>query len=885
MRISRWCYLAIAAALVAAFVAPATASALLVNGYGQQFAGTAVCISCHNTPNADYNNTSHGLFSIPTADPSASSTPGAGMWPAGRIGAGATLQAPDVAFTLGAGTGLREYLAIGANVLGSVPSTWGAATMVNGLEWDPAEPTDFEYALDDYNPASNGITYGAYTCGNCHNVGWTAAGKKPLSGNFTGSALATMNAWATPAGSDPTAIASYIPGASIGCERCHGTGLAAASDAGGHWLSGVKIVGFNTPTTFPAARASSFKLLDSQVCGQCHGSFKGGNITGFTPDNTITAPTVGVTGGFVTPYYGATINANAFGATRTTDVPDQAAFEASSGLQASSKFFPNGENKSLKHVYYTEWGMSKHSWRSQLTSVSPNATAYQQTGASHFTPKTGGTQQLLCNRCHTGEGFLKRKLAVDTPAGFGNIMSTIPETTSTEGFLGQECADCHISHGAVTGPDDAVGMAVRAPEKANGAYSTNGLAKDNISICEDCHNWQMEVLANGGSVPAPTLPSILGKYVSHPQREMLHARGMLEISDADWKPSTWAAGRTDFMPGAKCEQCHMPATRSDFPATTATPRYQDRSFKRYSHRMFIMMPGDAAAWGLAPWGDSCSPCHTGETQDALQANIDNWQTTASDLSNQVTTAINNAVSRGDSTSAGDVDLLKRASANLSLFVQDTSGGVHNPPYEQAGLKRALSLANSAGGTLTVAGPNSVPSNGLFALAGVASLGDGSAASGVTLSLWIGSTKIGSTTTDANGNYAFAWASTTGQTYTVLWERSSQSVSDLTATKHVDVERVTTSLSLFRSASSVFAGRSFRLFGELTPDQVASVTIQYKKPGTSVWRTYFTTLTGADGTYSFTSATRTKGTWQFRTLFAGTAGYTPSTSVTVKVLVK
>lgn len=812
MRISRWCYLAVAAALTAVVVAPATASALLTNEWNQKFAGTAVCVNCHGSA---YDNTSHGHFVNTGANLEPS--PDSGMWPAGQKSAGMSIDATNT-FSLGAGTGGREYI------------TWDATQnffMVPALAWDPANPSLWE--ID----GTAGITADSatYGCGQCHQLGWVTAGKT------VNGVTATKNSWAIPEGADPTNPASYIPGSSIQCEKCHGTGVAATNDQGGHWSAGVKIVGYSTASN-PLAKAASTKLLDSQVCGQCHASFKNGTSSaGFTPDATLTD--------FVTMY-------------TASDVP--------ASFSASSKFFPNGQNKSLHHSYYTEWAMSAHSWRGALTSSSPNATPYQKLGKGHFSSNTS----ILCNRCHTGEGYLKRKL--DASAPLGNIMSTVPETTSNQGQYGTECVDCHIAHGAQTSGNAAVGMSVRAPEKANGAYSTKGLSVDNQSICEDCHNWQKEV---DGS--ALTLPTILtGKYVSHPQREIYHGRAMLEIP----------AG-SDFMPGAKCEQCHMPATYSDNGASTSVSRYADRSVKRYSHRMFIMMPGDAKAWGLGAWGDSCSPCHTGETQDQLQANIDTWQSTAAGLAKDATAAISAAVSAGHGTAAGDVDLLKRATANVSLFVQDSSGGVHNPKYEQAGLTKAIQLAKSAGGTLSIMAPKSVGYDQMFGVMGVALNGDGTAAAGVTVTLFANGTPAGTAVTDANGNYGFSFAETATNAYTVKWARSSQAVSDLTAGATVKIQKAYTSLSLTRSASSVKVGAKFTLKGVFAPDLFAptTITVQYKKPGSSTWATLRALTTTDTGAYSTTYSTKAKGTWQFRAIFAGSAGAYSSTSSTVKVLVK
>jgi hypothetical protein len=841
MRISRWCYLTAAAALAAALVAPTTASALLKNEWNQQFAGTAVCESCHGS---DYAQTSHGQFANTGTNMAPSST--SGMWPVGITKAGVSVDASGV-IALGAGTGLYEYLSFGHGTNG--PFAVLTAT------WDPASPSEWE--IDGVA----GVEYEDYACNQCHQVGAVKKGVKPVAvGNFApGGAFSdvtgTANTWALPAGANPALFASYLPGAGIQCERCHGTGVASSdpSAAGGeHWSSGVKIVGFNTTAMKSTAKAFSLKILDSEVCGQCHGTVKSGNVAGYTPDQRLTS--------FVGLY-------------TLADVPTEASFTANA---AAYKFFPNGENRSQKHWYYSEWALSGHSVRGALTTSSPDALPYQAAGLSHYNALASG--RTLCNRCHTGEGYLKRKGAT--------IMSGWTEGVDTAGNYGQECATCHVSHGSVgaTGMQDAVdknepvGMAVRSPELANGDYSTQGLAVSNTSICEDCHNWQVEVLSNKGTVNStPALPAILGKYVSHPQREVYHGRAMLEIP----------AG-IDFMPGAKCFQCHMPATKSDlsgaadgYPespadaAATGLGRYVDRNAKRYSHRMFIMEPGDAKAWGLAPWGDSCSPCHAGESQDQLQANIDNWQSTAAGLAAETTGAINAAVTAGHNVALGDIDLLKRASANLSLYQQDSSGGAHNPTYEQAGLTKAIQLAKSAGGTLSILAPARVSPGAIFGIMGVALNGDGSAAAGVTVTLWNGVVKLGTAVTDAAGNYAFAYAESTAKTFTVQWARSSQSVSTLmtNATVAVQAELIPTNLTLNISSHRVAAGTVFTLSGELSPDVAgATIYVQHRFPGSSVWTTFRTLTTSADGSFSTTTATRTKGTHQYRAYFPGNGTY-------------
>lgn len=767
MKQSRLLVLLAVAALVALVVAPTVASAaLLQNEWGQQFAGRDVCIGCHG---ATYDATTHGEFAVTGA--SIVPTSGAlGMWPAGMLNLGARVNFSDVAFRLGAGVGPTEWLfwnptmaALQKDSGGTLvadPAT-GPFGIVEGLEWEPANPNFWNYT------DNRGLWVANYTCSQCHMLGVVRKGIMPnVASNTPNHVTGTVDAWSKFSADSTTTLASWIPGSSIQCERCHGTGVAAAAGSGGHFSSGVKIVGYLSST------AASKKLLDSQVCGQCHASYKSGNVYGFTPDTTISA--------YVTQYSQA-------------DVPTVASFTANPGAY---KFFPNGQNKSLKHVYYTEWAMSAHSWRGALTSSSPNATPYQKLGAGHFTNTLGG---VLCNRCHTGEGYMKRK---GVP-----IMASFVESATQEGFLGQECSACHQAHGA---PTDN-GMQVRDPEKAGGAYSTNGLTVDNQSICEDCHNWQAEVLGT------PIVPQSTGRGPSHPQREVFHGRAFFEVAHAP-----------DFMPGAKCEFCHMPATRTDFPGETLDDRYGTRDFKRFSHRMFIMMPGDAQAWGLDVGQDSCTQCHAGSTRAALQASLDSWQSIASGLDATLLTEITNAKARPEATGNGAY-LVAAAYTNEKMFVNDTSGGAHNPPYIQAALRRSTDLVKSVGGSfaLVQAPTGNVAPSTLSAISGRIVNGDGTGAANGNLTLLADGVTLGTTVSDANGNFAFTVAPTVTTTYVVRWERSSNSTTWLngTATITVATPMTPTSITIRTNATSVARGKSFILSGIVTPASLIGTNIQ------------------------------------------------------------
>ena len=325
--------------------------------------------------------------------------------------------------------------------------------------------------------------------------------------------------------------------------------------------------------------------------------------------------------------------------------------------------------------------------------------------------------------------------------------------------MGQECVTCHNGH------PDGVGAAnvVRDPDKA-GVRSAKGLSVDNASICEDCHNWQMEVL---GATPKAAPMADLSAHggASHPQRETLHARSvMLDVADG-----------SEFMPGAECENCHMVKT--------------NKAANRISHGMKPMLPGDAERWNTAAGGayqgeDSCTGCHPSRTREELQANIDEWQTNAEEQAAAVVAAIDIAKTKSefsvsDSARPGYV-LVGRATWNYKAFENDASGSVHNPRYIMAGLRKAEQEALSVGGKYSyVSASQSVKMNRKGHVAGVVVNGNGTPAVGAAVTLMRGSTVLKSTHADENGHFAFTFKVTrTYKNYKVKWARSSSSLTNL-----------------------------------------------------------------------------------------------------------
>jgi hypothetical protein len=604
---------------------------------------------------------------------------------------------------------------------------------VGTFEWDPAFPETWEFGAE-------GVGYSTYTCGGCHHLGWVSQNTKPSKGKFVATASTPVaNAWVSNPASSTPSPQKYEAGASIQCEVCHGTGEAsvAVSNHYGPFTSNVKIVKGNA-------------LLDSQVCGQCHGRFKAGNTLGYTPDQNLLT--------FVTPY--------SFG-----DIPTEATWNG--GINAATGkawvFFPNGANRTQKHIYYQEWILSGHSYRGAyydpvggVTLDDPRVTPYQKVIGGHYSPKADFAEEY-CINCHTGEGYALRK-------GLALVKNFEP-TEDNVGFMGTECANCHIAHGA----DTENGMAVREPDAEPTLY---GL--EMTSICEDCHNWEREMEGeehvvtnplpvNASGAPAKDL-SIRGGY-NHPTREIYNGYGLFEVEEAG-----------KFMPNVVCEDCHMPATKSDFPEKTGLERHANQSWKRYSHRMHIMEPGDAEEWDLAPWGDSCSPCHPGLTQSELQEELEGWLEDTAAASVEASAAYADAWAIAEGGGPEDPDslafqtLMGRAYYNIRAYLGEGSLGAHNPEYLVEGLEAATKMAKSVNGSFgflawgdAFAGVDYITGNVLN--------GDGSPAAGAAIQFTVDSVPE-TVYTDANGNFVFLFADDAATFDEPVWKRCSDPAADL-----------------------------------------------------------------------------------------------------------
>lgn len=725
-------------AVMAVMILPATAFGGLTNEYGMHYAGQSTCTGCHGAEMAAQ---VHGRFAkagvLPAAPENWTVFQGAGNPPvvpgtagAWRDGGGVYSIADNTWITLGdtLGNSGTEYLFFKETTDPNV-MPWN---VVEGLSWEPSG----EWHVAAEEPGT-GLYDEVYSCQRCHMLGSTVPKASAVVRNpaaVVAVTATTARQWARP---DDKSVADFMAdptvsfaGLGIQCENCHGTGVNAAG--GGHWGSGTQV------------STSMETLGQSQVCGQCHGSY------------TDVDGTVGIYGYTANLPMRDFVDVNGVsGGQSYTKIPTVEEF-----LLTPTAFwmFPNGSNAKGGHYYYDEWATSAHSYRGALLSTSPDAMTFQAAGNGHY---NATTSPLDCSKCHTGEGYLKSKNA--------KIAKDFTPASDNVGFMGQECITCHNGHPSAVGGANVV----REPDPA-GVRSATGLSKANDSICEDCHNWQYEVLGTKRAY-APVAKLTDHASPSHPQRETLEGRSMVAI-----------AGTDPFMPGAKCEDCHMPKT--------------NKAANRISHGMKPMLPGDAQTWmtaaGSAYQGeDSCTGCHAGATRSGLQANVDEWQVEATAKAEKAAAAITGAQKRKeysltDKKKPGYV-LVGKATWNYKVFENDASSGVHNPQYIVAGLVKAKELAKSVGGSFKNVGASKVVKRGRTAFVwGKVVNGNRSAGANATLALYKNGKATRKTVkANASGTFAFSIRATRTARYRVRWLRASERVTHLTsATVRITVKK-------------------------------------------------------------------------------------------------
>lgn len=748
-------------ALAMVMLLPATANAMLVNEYGLYFAGQSECVRCHTT----YGNDVHGSFArdglgapapsgwtvfhaagdiAPYLDPTKVDLPGGKnpWWTKGGTYPVTGTIASNQWTSLGAVGYIDTEILLWKGSTSPLVNPWN---LIEGLRYG----ADGEWIVGE--DTAVGLYDATYNCQRCHMLGTT----RPKSGTNTPpnpnkTIEPTTGTGYTWARDEAKTLNDFLTdpevskkGMGIDCEQCHGTGMKSSGSTTQHQDSGTEL-SHRMSSAQNGGTATDFRqLLNSQVCGQCHGSYTDvagtAGVYGYTP-NLQLRNFVNINGN----------QAASAGSVSYTKVPTEEEFALHPKWY---QFFPNGSNARGNHFYYNDWSTTAHAARGayySATEPDKSTDPDQLVGAAKST-YDADTWQLACGKCHAGEYYLKTK-------GDPLLAAFTPGTTNI-GYLGVECVTCHESHPLAPGDEGNI----REPDQA-GERSNAGRTTDNESICEDCHNWQYEIM---GTAPVVAPLSDLGNDggPKFPQRETLHGRSMIEVPEAE-----------QFMPDVACEECHM--------------TWSNRGATRISHGMKINTPADMDRWAqlaLSVDGqvyigeDSCSPCHPANTRDELQADIDGWQGDCDAAAAGAATAISAAQTRSEfsmtNASSPGYILVGKATWNYKAYKNDLSGGVHNPPYVMAGLEKAQQLAKSVGGSFQhVFCSSSLSAGNMGFVTGKIINGDGTGAAGATVQLIGGSG--GTTTTDANGNFSFMVAPSTTTTYQVKWVRSSDTRTDL-----------------------------------------------------------------------------------------------------------
>ena len=173
------------------------------------------------------------------------------------------------------------------------------------------------------------------------------------------------------------------------------------------------------------------------------------------------------------------------------------------------------------------------------------------------------------------------------------------------------------------------------------------------------------------------------------------------------------------------------------------------------------------------------------------------------------------------------------------------------------------------------------------LYGTLAFGDGAPAAGEKVAIYAkpGGTanwvKLGTATVGDDGDFGYYVGPAGTTSYKAVWS----------VKKDVDVTSATATVTLGSttsanvSAGTISRGRSVTISGSVSPNHSGGrVTIQYKR-GTGAWRTLSSRTLSSGSTYSYGWRPSARGTYYVKSVFAGDASHTGSTSSTRRVVVR
>lgn len=427
----------------------------------------------------------------------------------------------------------------------------------------------------------------------------------------------------------------------VGCSSCH-VGVSSGPNA---TINDI----FGTDPANTGHAAPYTNMANADICGQCHARYSATVDTYNGWRWPTTAPSPEPT---MVRLQGTLGDFNPLGTT-----PDWAPAPIRDFLNVASPSDPQGNafwagGQSAKAhgqgaVQYSEWDLGGHK------------DALQTLKAASANPPD------RCLKCHSGD----YRMAVES--------GRTPPTAAQAKF-GVTCVSCHTAH--EEGPETAVWNHEKNPQ----------LPTTREELCVQCHTAELPV--NAEATP--------GARPHFPVKEMIAGYGAIGVAK---NPSVHNE--------ASCVQCHMVPTGYEHTGNAGTAG---------NHVFAIISPREAASQTVAtsqgakamPYS-SCTECH-GRSSDPLatylQSTIDRRQGWVVDRIADIHAALDaaavrmgyadeaaartaiNAIPATDRTS-NQVTFLT-AYTNVAFVERDGSKGLHNWPYAQATLGKAIVQAES-----------------------------------------------------------------------------------------------------------------------------------------------------------------------------------------------
>jgi hypothetical protein len=595
------------------------------------------------------------------------------------------------------------------------------------------------------------------------------------------------------------------------------------------------------------------ELADAEICGQCHNRYSR-NYTSYQPPASV--PT-GIVPAALNPSY--PVGYNPF----TTPLAD--IIQSASPTNGLGTWWSGGQSARAHGdgaLQYAEWIQGGHG--EALDGL--KALGLPDTVAAN------------CMECHSTDYRILEEAGEDVPL-------------QSEAQYGITCVGCHTPHGGEETPatwNEERNAQLRMPQD---------------ELCSSCHN---------GHLPAGQASFEPGEEVHHPMDEVMNGRGAIGVT------------RMPSVHKDSCVQCHMVPTGYEHDGAAGTSA---------NHRFAIITPEEAAtqttstALGVKnmPYS-SCSTCH-GRSSDPLatylQNTIENRQAFITEQIEAIWAELDAAAVR---QGYADVDEAHAAIAekdsadwtaselafmsaftNVEIVEQEGSFGIHNWPYSNAIVSKAMEQAESVKAAIadvTITSPEATVPYAIGRLifgqsttiSGKVVLPDGASTStlvGGQVRLWFQPT--GQTAFQpvqqaflsgaAFDEYEFKVMPARGGLYLAqfigndTWDaKVSMTNIGLDIAYQVRLQRATTNVKL--NASVKFRGTVQPI--DFPPGTQAQIQ---RKKGSGDWKNWVKVGVGENGQFSITRRMTATGTYRFRVIFRADADNLQGTSNTVKIVVR